>query len=85
MRNSCYNCKGTSEIARPLKTFDPFFTQKEIVKNQILDFDRFLDEVDMVVVMVKHDHIKRNWDKLRGKVILDCHNICPLTDNVYHI
>ena len=71
-------------LARPLKTFDPFFTEKEIVKNQILDFDRFLDEVDMVVVMVKHDHIKQNWDKLKGKVILDCHNICPL-EGVYHI
>jgi UDP-N-acetyl-D-mannosaminuronic acid dehydrogenase len=71
-------------LARPLKSFDPFFTQKEIVKNQILDFDQFLNEVDMVVIMVKHDHIKQNWDKLRGKVILDCHNICPM-EGVYHI
>ena len=71
-------------LARPLKSFDPFFTQKEIVKNQILNFDQFLDEVDMVVIMVKHDHIKQNWDKLKGKVILDCHNICPL-EGVYHI
>ena len=67
-----------------LKSFDPFFTEKEIVKNQILDFDQFLNEVDMVVIMVKHDHIKQNWDKLKGKVILDCHNICPL-EGVYHI
>jgi UDP-N-acetyl-D-mannosaminuronic acid dehydrogenase len=52
---------------------------------QILDFDQFLSEVDMVVIMVKHDHIKQNWDKLKGKVILDCHNICPLTESVYHI
>ncbi len=51
---------------------------------EILDFDQFLSEVDMVVIMVKHDHIKQNWDKLKGKVILDCHNICPLND-VYHI
>jgi UDP-N-acetyl-D-mannosaminuronic acid dehydrogenase len=72
-------------LARPLKTFDPFFTDKEIVKNQILDFDRFLDEVDMVVIMVKHDHLKQNWDKLKGKVVLDCHNICPIADKVYHI
>jgi len=42
------------------------------------------DRVDMVVIMVKHDHIKQNWDKLKGKVILDCHNICPL-EGVYHI
>ena len=24
-----------------------------------------------------HDHIKANWVKLKGKVVLDCHNICP--------
>ena len=50
----------------------------------IRDFDQFLSEVDMVVTMVKHDHIKQNWDKLKGKVILDCHNICPI-EGVYHI
>ena len=60
------------------------FQLLNFLKNQILDFDQFLDEVDMVVVMVKHDHIKQNWDKLKGKVILDCHNICPLK-GVYHI
>ena len=71
-------------LARPLKSFDPFFTDKEIVKNQVLDFDEFLDGVDMVVVMVKHDHIKQNWDKLKGKVILDCQNICPI-EGAFHI
>ena len=78
------HCISVRHLARPLKTFDPFFTEKEIVKNQILDFDQFLNEVDMVVIMVKHDHIKQNWDKLKGKVVLDCHNICPL-EGVYHI
>ena len=72
-------------LASPLKNFDPFFTDKAIVPNQVLDFDRFLDEVDMVVIMVKHDHIKQHLDKLRGKVILDCHNICPAGEGVYHI
>ena len=43
-----------------------------------------INDVDMVVIMVKHDHIKQNWDKLKGKVILDCFNICPL-EGVYHI
>ena len=38
----------------------------------------------MVVIMVKHDHIKQNWDKLKGKVVMDCFNICPL-EGVYHI
>ena len=73
-------------LARPLKSFDPFFTDKEIVKNQVLDFDEFLKGVDMVVIMVKHDHIKMNMEKLKGKVVLDCFNICPKElEKVYHI
>jgi len=70
-------------LAEPLKVYDPLI-EKDIVKNQYHDFDAFLSDVDMVVIMVKHDQIKGNWDKLVGKVILDCHNICPL-EKVYHI
>ena len=70
-------------LARPLKCYDPFIN-RDIVANQYHDFDAFLDDIDLVVVMVKHDHIKQNWDKLKGKVILDCHNICPL-EGTYHI
>ncbi len=70
-------------LASPLKVFDPL-VDKKVVGSQVMDFDEFLSGTDMVVIMVKHDHIKRSWDKLRGKVILDCHNICPL-ENVYHI
>jgi UDP-N-acetyl-D-mannosaminuronic acid dehydrogenase len=71
-------------LASPLKSFDPFFTDKVVAPNQVLDFDQFLDSVDMVVIMVKHNHIMQNWDRLKQKVILDCHNICPI-EGVYHI
>ena len=70
-------------LAEPLKVYDPLI-EKDIVKNQYHDFEAFLNDVDMVVVMVKHDQIKSCWDKLKGKVILDCHNICPL-EGTYHI
>ena len=71
-------------LARPLKSFDPFYTDKEIVKNQVLDFDEFLDGVDMVVIMVKHGHILDNVERLKGKVVLDCFNVINLP-GVYHI
>lgn len=71
-------------LARPLKCYDPFLEGHKIAENQYADFDAFLEGLDMVVIMVKHDHIKQNWDKLRGKVILDCFNICPL-EKTYHI
>jgi len=43
-----------------------------------------LDDVDLVVIMVKHNEIRENMDKLTGKVVLDCHNICNLP-GVYHL
>lgn len=70
-------------LAPGLKTYDPFI-QKDIVENQYHDFDRFLADVDLVVIMVKHTQIRENMDKLSGKVILDCHNICTLP-GVYHM
>ena len=70
-------------LAPGLKVYDPFI-QKDVVANQYHDLDVFLSEVDLVVVMVKHDEIKENMDKLAGKIVLDCHNIIDLP-GVYHI
>ena len=70
-------------LAAPLKSFDPFLAH-DIVPNQYHDFDKFLADVDLVVVMVKHDHLKENMAALTGKVVLDCQNICTLPD-VYHL
>lgn len=71
-------------LAAPLRCYDPFLEQQVITPSQQTDFERFLDESEMIVIMVKHDHIKQNWDRLKGKVVLDCFNICPL-EGVYHI
>lgn len=37
-----------------------------------------------VVVMVKHQHILDNVERLKGKVVLDCFNVVNLP-RVYHI
>ena len=70
-------------LATGLKVYDPFIT-KDVVANQYHDLDKFLASVDFVVIMVKHNEIKENMDKLAGKIVLDCHNICKLP-GVYHI
>lgn len=62
-------------LATGLKVYDPYITT-DVVPNQYHDLDEFLNAVDFVVVMVKHDEIKENMDKLAEKVVLDCHNIC---------
>lgn len=70
-------------LAPGLKVYDPFITE-DVVDNQFHSLDDFLNNVDFVVVMVKHSEIIENIDKLCGKIVLDCHNIINLP-NVYHI
>lgn len=64
-------------LAQPLKVYDPFVT-KDVVQNQYHDLETFLADVDLVVIMVGHNEIKENMDKLRGKVVLDTRKICTL-------
>ena len=69
--------KQKQHLATPLKVYDPW-VKHDIVENQYHDFDKFLNDIDFVVIMVKHNHIKENINKLKGKVILDTQNICPI-------
>jgi len=72
-------------LARPLKVYDPFI-KKDIVPNQFHDLDKFLNDVDLVVIMVKHQQIIDNMEKLCGKVILDCCNVIRFNgEKIYHI
>lgn len=64
-------------LAEPLKVYDPYIT-KDIVKNQYHDLDKFLADVDLVVIMVNHNEIKENMDKLADKIVLDTRKVCEL-------
>lgn len=66
-----------------VKVYDPYI-EKDIVPNQMHDLDEFLDSVDLVVILVGHNEIKENIDKLKNKVVLDTRNVCDL-DNVYKL
>ena len=70
-------------LAPGLKVYDPFIAH-DVVANQYHDLDAFLQAVDLVVIMVKHDEIKGQMNKLSGKIVLDCQNICNLP-GVYHL
>lgn len=69
---------------KSVKVYDPFI-EKDVVENQYHDLDCFLNDVDMVVIMVRHNEIIENIDKLRKKVILDCQNIVGNIKGVYKI
>ncbi|MDE5697666.1 MAG: nucleotide sugar dehydrogenase [Lachnospiraceae bacterium] len=66
-----------------VKVYDPHVVN-DVVLNQHHDLDAFLRDVDFVVIMVKHDEIRENMDRLQGKIVLDCHNVCAL-DGVYRM
>ena len=70
-------------LAEPLKVYDPFITQ-DLVKNQYHDLDKFLNDVDLVVIMVGHNEIKENIEKLSGKLVLDTRKVCEL-DGIYRL
>lgn len=64
-------------LAEPLKTYDPY-VKKDMVKNQYHKLDDFLNDVDLVVIMVSHNELKEYMGKLEGKIILDTKNICNI-------
>ncbi len=70
-------------LAEGLKVYDPLIT-KDVVSNQYHDLDKFLDDISLVVVMVKHDEIIKCQDKLEGHVIFDTQNVITI-DGVYHL
>jgi UDP-N-acetyl-D-mannosaminuronic acid dehydrogenase len=69
--------------AMTLTSYDPYVS-RELLPNQQQDFDAFLDRVDLVAVLVGHDEIRKNAEKLRGKIVLDCCNL-PELAGAYHL
>lgn len=61
-------------LAFGVKVFDPFVKDR-IVDHQFMNFEDFLNEIEIIVVMVGHDHIKNNMDLIKDKHVLDTKNI----------
>lgn len=70
-------------LAQGLKVYDPFITE-DAVPNQLHSLDEFLDAVDMVVIMVGHEEIRKNMERLQSKIVLDTRHICHL-DEAYQL
>lgn len=64
-------------LAFGVKVYDPFVKER-IVDHQFMNFEDFLNEIEILVVMVGHDHIKNNMDLIKNKFVLDTKNICPI-------
>lgn len=64
-------------LASGIKAYDPY-VRENVVENQYHELDKFLNGIDLIVIMVGHDEIIENMEKIRGKIILDTRNICSL-------
>lgn len=64
-------------LAEPLKVYDPFI-KNDIVDNQYHDLKKFLNDIDLVIIMVKHQEIIDRMDLLKDKIVFDTQNVCTL-------
>ena len=78
-------CLFTEDVFHDSSVLKKFPTINDQLDYRMEVVDKFLKDVDMVIVMVKHDEIKDNMDKLKGKVILDTQNICNQSEKVYKL
>ncbi len=67
-----------------VKVYDPY-VHKDIVPNQYHDLDGFLNEIDILVVMVGHQEIREKISQITDKIILDTRKITEKRDGVYYI
>jgi len=70
-------------LAFGVKVYDPLVKER-LVDNQFMNFEDFLNEIEILVIITAHDHVKNNLDLIKGKLILDTRNICNF-DGVYKL
>lgn len=76
--------KMDENLAFGIKVYDPFI-KTNIVDGQIQDFDQFLEGIKLLVILVAHDHIKENIEKIKAKIIFDTRNVVVDGDKVYKL
>ena len=75
--------KMEDHLAFGVKVFDPF-VKKRIVDHQFMNFDDFIHEIEILVIMVGHNHIKENMDQIKNLLVLDTRKICDF-EGVYKL
>ncbi len=63
-----------AHLSTGLKVYDPLI-KKDIIENQYHNFDLFIKDLDMIVIMVAHKHIKEKTNALEGKIVLDTKHV----------
>ncbi|MBZ6006061.1 nucleotide sugar dehydrogenase [Paraclostridium bifermentans] len=67
-----------------VKIYDPWIKDKKF-ENQFNNFETFINDVEIVVILVAHSHIKENINLLKNKIIYDTRNILDIDKKVYKL
>lgn len=65
--------KMEEHLASGIKVYDPYIKYK-MVDNQYFNFDEFINDIDIIVIMVAHNHIIENTKRIAELLILDTKN-----------
>lgn len=75
--------KLNDEEKENFKVFDPHIKRK-LTENQYFDFNEFLKDINVLLIMNSHNHIKENINKINDKIIFDTKNIIN-SEKVYKL
>lgn len=67
-----------------VKLYDPWIKDKKF-ENQYQDFQDFKNDVEIIVVLVAHNHIKENSKLLKDKIVYDTRNIIEFGSKIYKL
>lgn len=70
-------------LASGINVYDPYI-QDDIIENQYHNLDQFIEDMDFIIIMVAHDEIMKQQEKLNSKIIFDTKNKLSL-EHIYHL
>lgn len=73
-----------NESAKQVKVYDPLVST-QVIDNQMNDFEEFVSEIDLIVIMVGHQHIIESFDKISSKAILDTQHIIDNHEKIHYL
>ena len=70
-------------LAVGVKLYDPYIKEK-ITAGQYLEFKEFIEDIDIIVIMVGHRQIIERQSEIKHKIIFDTRNVIHL-EGIYHL
>ncbi len=70
-------------LAVGVKLYDPYIKEK-ISAGQYLEFKEFIEDIDIIVIMVGHRQIIERQSEIKHKIIFDTRNVIHL-EGIYHL